>query len=81
MPASLTEKLELQAARVKYVKTRHSYVIEKPLVLPRRATIASAAPSAASSRAIAWPMPWLAPPTSATRPFSDRSTGQLRVAR
>ena len=25
---------------MKYVKTRHSYVIEKPLVLPRRATIA-----------------------------------------
>ncbi len=32
--------IEVQAARVKYVKTRHSYVIEKPLVLPRRATIA-----------------------------------------
>lgn len=32
--------IELQAARVRYVKTRHSYVIEKPLVLPRRATIA-----------------------------------------
>ena len=32
--------IDVQAARVKYVKTRHSYVIERPLVLPRRATIA-----------------------------------------
>ncbi len=32
--------IDIQAARVKYVKTRHSYVIEKPLVLPRTATIA-----------------------------------------
>ncbi len=32
--------IEVQAARVRYVKTRHSYVIESPLVLPRRATIA-----------------------------------------
>ncbi len=32
--------IEAQAARVRYVKTRHSYVIEKPLVLPRTATIA-----------------------------------------
>ena len=32
--------IETQAARVRYVKTRHSYVIEKPLVLPRTATIA-----------------------------------------
>lgn len=32
--------IDLQASRVRYVKTRHSYVIEKPLVLPRRATIA-----------------------------------------
>ncbi len=32
--------IEVQAARVRYVKTRHSYVIEKPLVLPRKATIA-----------------------------------------
>ena len=32
--------VEVQAARVRYVKTRHSYVIEKPLVLPRTATIA-----------------------------------------
>lgn len=30
----------VQAARVRYVKTRHSHVIEKPLVLQRRATIA-----------------------------------------
>ncbi len=32
--------IDVQAARVRYVKTRHSYVIEKPLVLPRLATIA-----------------------------------------
>lgn len=32
--------VEVQASRVRYVKTRHSYVIEHPLVLPRRATIA-----------------------------------------
>jgi IMP dehydrogenase len=31
--------IDVQAARVRDVKTRHSYVIEKPLVLPRRATI------------------------------------------
>ncbi|MEO6326583.1 MAG: IMP dehydrogenase [Thermoanaerobaculia bacterium] len=31
--------VDVQAARVRHVKTRHSYVIEKPLVLPRRATI------------------------------------------
>lgn len=31
-----------QASRVRYVKTRHSYVIEEPLVLPRTATIAEA---------------------------------------
>ncbi len=32
--------IELQALRVRYVKTRHSYVIEEPLVLERKATIA-----------------------------------------
>ena len=32
--------IDAQTARVRYVKTRHSYVIEKPLVLPRNATIA-----------------------------------------
>jgi IMP dehydrogenase len=32
--------IDVQASRVKYVKTRHSYVIEKPLILPRKATIA-----------------------------------------
>ncbi len=32
--------IHVQAARVRYVKTRHSYVIEKPLLLPRTATIA-----------------------------------------
>ena len=31
-----------QAERVRYVKTRHSYVIEQPLLLERRATIAEA---------------------------------------
>jgi IMP dehydrogenase len=31
-----------QAERVRYVKTRHSYVIEKPVVLERTATIADA---------------------------------------
>jgi IMP dehydrogenase len=31
-----------QAGRVRYVKTRHSYVIEGPLVLPRNATIGEA---------------------------------------
>jgi IMP dehydrogenase len=31
-----------QAARVRYVKTRHSHVIERPLVLERTATIAEA---------------------------------------
>ena len=35
-----SSQIEAQAARVRYVKTRHSYVIEKPLVLPRTATIA-----------------------------------------
>jgi IMP dehydrogenase len=32
--------IQVQAARIRYVKTRHSYVIEKPLLLPRSATIA-----------------------------------------
>jgi IMP dehydrogenase len=31
-----------QAGRVRYVKTRHSYVIEEPLLLPRTATIGEA---------------------------------------
>jgi IMP dehydrogenase len=31
-----------QAARVRYVKTRHSYVVERPLLLERTATIAEA---------------------------------------
>jgi IMP dehydrogenase len=31
-----------QAERVRYVKTRHSYVIDEPVVLPRSATIAQA---------------------------------------
>jgi IMP dehydrogenase len=31
-----------EAARVRYVKTRHSYVIEEPATLPRNATIAEA---------------------------------------
>jgi IMP dehydrogenase len=31
-----------QTERVRYVKTRHSYVIEKPIVLPREATIGEA---------------------------------------
>jgi IMP dehydrogenase len=34
--------IEDQAARVRYVKTRHSYVIAEPLVLERTATIADA---------------------------------------
>jgi len=34
--------IEDQAGRVRYVKTRHSYVIEDPLVLSRHATIAEA---------------------------------------
>jgi IMP dehydrogenase len=34
--------IEEQAARVRYVKTRHSYVIEEPLLLERSATIAEA---------------------------------------
>ncbi|MCC6128280.1 MAG: IMP dehydrogenase [Acidobacteria bacterium] len=32
--------IDVEAARVRYVKTRHSYVIASPLMLPRRATIA-----------------------------------------
>ena len=43
----------------------------------RRATMATRAPSAASRRAIAKPMPWLAPPTIATLPFSARSMCQM----
>jgi len=35
-----SSSIEVQASRVHYVKTRHSYVIDKPLVLPRGATIA-----------------------------------------
>src|SRR5258706_9790869 len=31
--------IEVQAGRVRYVKTRHSYVIDRPLVVERRATI------------------------------------------
>src|SRR5512138_228826 len=34
--------IESQAGSVRYVKTRHSYVIERPLMLERTATIADA---------------------------------------
>ncbi len=34
--------IEAEAASVRYVKTRHSYVIERPLMLERSATIAEA---------------------------------------
>jgi IMP dehydrogenase len=43
--------IDAQAASVRYVKTRHSYVIERPLMLERTATIADARQAARKNNA------------------------------
>jgi IMP dehydrogenase len=37
-----SRSIEEQAAQIRYVKSRHSYVIEKPVLLPKTATMAEA---------------------------------------
>ena len=70
-----------QAQRVRYVKTRHSYVIERPVVLERAATLAQArrssartTPAASSSRRRRVAACWPASCRTATCPSTGRPT-------